>query len=61
MNKLTPFDAECIRMATDITHVEPQVEQNATTYTIGVTLGIVPDETMKALTGAITGRLGKRL
>jgi hypothetical protein len=27
MKKLTPFDAECIRMIADITHVEPQVEQ----------------------------------
>lgn len=61
MNKLTPFDAECIRMVADITQVEPHVEQKADYYTIGVMLGTVPDETIKALTGAIAGRLGERM
>ena len=61
MKKLTPFDAECIRMIADITHVEPQVEQKDDVFTVAVMLGTVPTETIQALQNAIIGRLGERL
>lgn len=61
MKRLTPFDAECIRMIADITHVEPQVEQKDDVFTVAVMLGTVPTETIQALQNAIIGRLGERL
>lgn len=59
--RLTPFDAECIKMIADLTKVEPQVEQHGNSFTVAITLGTVPGEIITALHDAIKGRFGSRL
>lgn len=51
--RLTPFDAECIKMIADLTKVEPQVEQYGDSFTVAITLGAVPGEIITALHDAI--------